>query len=99
MRHHQNQLFVFDECQEFLDEIMSYTREMDDSYQVTDKIVNKSRFHLMDSLRYIMSSFSPERVDWRKEPAMKVKKDARGNRQFQSRRARKVVSARKYEGS
>ena len=69
----KNQLFVFRDCERFLNEILTYTRELDENYESTEKIHGKSRFHLMDSLRYIMSGFSPERVDWRKEPAMKVK--------------------------
>lgn len=91
----KNQLFVFDSCQEFLDEIMSYTRVLDDSYEVTDKIVNKSRFHLMDSLRYIMSSFSPERTDWRKEPYMKVTREGRGKRRQFRHGGRQELAARR----
>ena len=88
----KNQLFCFDDCQEFINEIMTYTRELDDAYEVTDKIVNKSRFHLMDALRYIMSSFSPERVDSRREPHMKITSEGRERRVFDktsTRRQRK----------
>jgi hypothetical protein len=58
----KNQLFVFSDCHMFLNEILSYTRELDENYDATDKIHAKSRFHLMDALRYCFSGFSPERV-------------------------------------
>ena len=41
---------------------MSYSRELDDTYQPTEKIDNKSRFHLQDAERYLLSDFGPERV-------------------------------------
>ena len=88
----KTQLFVFDDCHEFLDEILSYTRELDDNYETTDIIQNKSRFHLMDALRYVMSSFSPERADLRKEAIMKVTSESWGKRrQFRRKRQRAVA--------
>lgn len=84
----KNQLFVFDECQDFIREITSYTRELDENYEVTETIQNKSRFHLMDCLRYLFTGFSPERADSRKEAHMKVTKEPRKKRPFQRRRGR-----------
>lgn len=71
----KNQLFVFRDCQRFINEILTYSRELDENYESTDKIHAKSRFHCMDSLRYLLSGFSPERADGRKEPFMKVKRE------------------------
>jgi hypothetical protein len=51
----RNELFVFDTCAGLLDEIMSYSRELDDSDQPTEKIANKSDFHMLDALRYIIT--------------------------------------------
>lgn len=68
----KNQLFVFNDCQRFINEIMSYTRELDENYETTDKIRDKARFHLMDSIRYCLSGFSPERADTRTEAYMKL---------------------------
>ena len=60
--HKRNAIFVFNDVGLYLDEKLSYSRELDDMYQPTDKIDNKSRFHLMDSERYLLSDFGPERV-------------------------------------
>ena len=62
----KNQVFVFEGCTRFLNEILTYSRELDENYENTDKIYQKSRFHLMDAARYIFSGFSPERAAGRK---------------------------------
>lgn len=60
--HAQSKLFVFSDLHEYLDEKLSYSRELDENYEPTDKISNKSRFHLMDAERYILSDMGPERA-------------------------------------
>jgi hypothetical protein len=45
-------LFIFDSCRLVLDEIGTYSRELDDKGQPTDKIKDKETFHLLDALRY-----------------------------------------------
>lgn len=45
-------LFFFDNCAGILDEIGTYSRELDDEGQPTDKIKDKERFHRLDALRY-----------------------------------------------
>ncbi len=47
-------LFIFntEENQWFIDEMRSYSRELDDAGQPTDKIKDKNLFHGMDGLRY-----------------------------------------------
>ena len=58
--HKLNKLFVFDDLEMYLDEKMSYSWELDDSYNpVTGKIDSKSSFHFMDAERYIVSDFAP----------------------------------------
>lgn len=59
----QNKLFVFRDQDRFLSELTSYSREMGEDYENTEKIENKSQFHLMDAMRYIISDFGPERAD------------------------------------
>lgn len=49
------QLFICDDCTGLLDEIGSYSRELDDMGEPTEKIADKETYHLLDSLRYIMS--------------------------------------------
>ena len=58
--HELNKLFVFNDLHNYLDEKLSYSRELDDNYNPTDQIADKARFHLMDCERYILSDFTPE---------------------------------------
>ncbi len=50
---------VFSTCQNYISEKQSYSRELDDMYNPTDKIENKSIYHLMDAERYLISQFNP----------------------------------------
>jgi hypothetical protein len=58
--HKSNKIFVFSDMIGYLDEKMSYSRELDDNYSPTEKIENKERFHYMDAERYILGDFTPE---------------------------------------
>lgn len=60
--HQQNKLFVFNDMHEYLDEKLSYSRELDENYEATDKIDNKSSYHILDAERYILSDLGPERA-------------------------------------
>lgn len=60
--HQQNKLFVFNDLDKYIAEKTSYARELDDDNQPTEKIADKSRFHLMDAERYILSHMGPERA-------------------------------------
>lgn len=62
--HKLNKIFVFRDMYDYLDEKLSYSRELDDNYDPTEKIADKARFHLMDSERSILSDFTPETVDF-----------------------------------
>jgi hypothetical protein len=65
--HAQHQLIVFDDLAEYLDEKNSYSREIDESGNPTEKIEAKETYHIMDAERYIVSwLFRPatERDDW-----------------------------------
>ncbi len=50
-----NQLFVFDTCVGLLDELASYSRELDENGNVTERIEDKETYHRLDCLRYIIS--------------------------------------------
>jgi len=50
--------FVFNTCLGYLDEKQTYSRELDDNYEPTDKIENKSMYHFMDCERYILGEFA-----------------------------------------
>lgn len=45
-------LFIFDTCRGLLDEMGTYSREVDDRGQPTEKIKDKETFHRIDALRY-----------------------------------------------
>jgi len=51
----RNELFVFDDLSGLLDELMSYSRELDDMGEPTEKIADKNTFHFLDAKRYIGS--------------------------------------------
>ena len=46
-------LYVFDDCPGVLDELGSYSRVVNESGQVTEKIKDKETFHRIDALRYV----------------------------------------------
>lgn len=48
-------LIVFDDLAGLLEELGSYSREVDDAGEPTERIENKEEYHLLDSLRYIIS--------------------------------------------
>lgn len=50
----QFRLYVFDDCHGILDEIATYSRELDADGNTTDKIKNKAAYHHLDALRYIV---------------------------------------------
>ena len=94
----QNKLFIFDDMHLLLDEIESYSRELDESYQPTERIHNKSAYHLLDALRYLLVDFGPERV-----PGQNVRipvtyhaqgRDDPWSRRMQGRKDRRVVRSR-----
>jgi len=52
--HAEGQIFVFEDLAEYLDEKLSYSREVDDAGNVMDTIEDKSSYHFMDAERYIV---------------------------------------------
>ncbi len=54
--HAQNLIVVFDDLADYLAEKLSYSRELNDQGEPTEKIEDKESFHLMDAERYIISS-------------------------------------------
>ena len=64
--HQQNRLFVFDDMVGYLDELKSYSRKLDENYQPTMDIDNKSRYHILDCSRYLLADFAPEMLQLQK---------------------------------
>jgi hypothetical protein len=57
-------LYVFSDQEGLIDELGSYSREVDAEGNTTEKIHNKSEYHFLDSLRYCVSGiFSPKRIE------------------------------------
>jgi len=54
-----NRLFVFRSCGRFIDELQSYSRELDDNSKPTDMIENKEQYHFCDCARYMASDTRP----------------------------------------
>jgi hypothetical protein len=46
-------------CERTIDQIQLYSREVDDEGNVTDKIADKAKWHLMDAVRYIVTKLRP----------------------------------------
>ena len=58
----KNQLFVFNTCHRLLGELATYLWKTDTDGRITDEIYNKAAFHALDATAYILSDFTPERV-------------------------------------
>jgi hypothetical protein len=54
----ERRLYIFDTCPGIIDEIGTYSRELDDSGQPTEKIKNKNDYHRLDGLRYVAAGLS-----------------------------------------
>ena len=55
-------IFFFSSVTGIIDEIGTYSRELDENGQPTEKIKDKSTFHLLDALRYVASAGVSERL-------------------------------------
>lgn len=53
--HAQGKTLVFDSLEEYLEQKMTYSREVDVNGEPTDKIEDKATFHILDTERYILS--------------------------------------------
>ena len=60
--HKQNQIYVLNTCKGYLDQKGSYSRELDDSGQPTEKIKDKETYHYMDAERYIIGKLRGGRI-------------------------------------
>jgi hypothetical protein len=53
--HKRNEILVFSDCRAYLEEKLTYSRELDETGEPTEKIEDKETFHIMDAERYIMA--------------------------------------------
>ncbi len=49
---------VFDDLGEVHDDLTTYSRELEDAGNATDRIEDKSAYHLLDALQYIRSELA-----------------------------------------
>ena len=61
-----NKVFIFDNLVNLLSELAIYRWKLDNEGKPTDEIEQKSKYHLMDAMRYILSDFTPETNIYRK---------------------------------
>jgi hypothetical protein len=60
--------FIFDDCKGVLDELGTYSRKLDETGQPTKEIKDKQNFHLLDGIRYDVSSFESIKVEYVEDP-------------------------------
>lgn len=53
-RHRASEIIVFDDCEGYLDEKLTYSRVLDENGEPTEEIEDKNDFHFMDAERYII---------------------------------------------
>ena len=56
-----NQILVFEDLHGLLDELQSYSRELDEMGEATEKIDAKETFHYADALRYVIGYLKPDK--------------------------------------
>lgn len=59
----QKRVYVMDDLYELIDEFLRYAREITPEGEVTDKIKDKSTFHLMDAYRYFAVNVVKKKVN------------------------------------
>ena len=53
--HARGEIYVFDDLSGYLEEKLTYSRELDENGEPTEKIEDKEAFHYMDAERYVIS--------------------------------------------
>jgi len=57
--HARDELAIFEDLEDYLHEKETYSRQLDEDGEPTEKIEDKSSFHLMDAERYILGHLAP----------------------------------------
>lgn len=74
----QGRFTAFNNCRYFLDEVASYSRELDDKGEPTSKIADKEKYHTLDTVRYAMSWAERPNRGWTREAALLLHPDGQG---------------------
>ncbi|QPC81048.1 terminase [Phototrophicus methaneseepsis] len=60
----QYRIYIFDDLYELIEELLTYSRETDEDGEPTDKIRDKSTFHRLDALRYLVVAYVKKQPNW-----------------------------------
>jgi hypothetical protein len=60
----RDEVFVFEDLEELIDEFESYSRELDENGNPTEKIEAKSSYHLLDATRYMLTHMKRDAPAW-----------------------------------
>jgi hypothetical protein len=72
--HAQDRLYVFDTCEGYLEQKLTYARELDEAGQPTEKIEDKETYHFLDAERYILGWLCGSGVaEWSDDPMAAVR--------------------------
>ncbi len=66
--HAREETIVFSDLSDYLDEKLSYSRELDENMKPTEKIKDKASYHLMDAEGYLMTKLRPVTGGWASNP-------------------------------
>jgi hypothetical protein len=66
----EDRLIVFDDLADVLDDLDSYSRELDENDEPTEKIEDKETWHRLDALRYIATHLAQDRPSWTGAPRL-----------------------------
>jgi hypothetical protein len=56
----EKRIIIFDTCAGLINELLTYSRELDDAGQPTEKIKDKETFHRLDALRYVVAGMTTQ---------------------------------------
>jgi hypothetical protein len=63
-----NQLLIFSDLEDLIEEFQTYSRELNEAGEPTEKIEAKETFHLLDAVRYIVSDLKDGSGPWDATP-------------------------------
>jgi len=58
--HAQSKIYVFSDLNDYIDEKLSFSYEVNKEDALTDKIHNESQYHFMSAESYLLSEFKPD---------------------------------------
>lgn len=62
------QIVIHRSCDALIEEFFTYSRELDEEGNPTERIANKEQFHLLDALRYILGGWIRRSTAWADTP-------------------------------